>query len=133
MDYVKSNFLEMNLWTVEHFFPHFRVPLVLLVPQSEEKSVQLVRGSSFRSDFIKKSYFKHSNSFQYLLINYLAINLDATNWLNFLIAESECKFNPAMPNRYTQWCCYLHLKLKIYAKETPEFSRVHSYHDFVGG
>ena len=57
MDYVKSNFLEMNLWTVEHFFPHFRVPLVLLVPQSEEKSVQLVRGSSFRSDILQNPDF----------------------------------------------------------------------------
>ena len=40
MDYVRSHFGKMNLWPVEHFFTHFRVPLVLQVPQSEEKSVQ---------------------------------------------------------------------------------------------
>ena len=48
----------MNLWTIEHFFPHFGVPVVLEVPQSEEKSVQLVRGSSFRSDFLQNQYFR---------------------------------------------------------------------------
>ena len=49
----------MNLWTIEHFFPHFGVPVVLEVPQSEEKSVQLVRGSSFRSDFLQNPYFSN--------------------------------------------------------------------------
>ena len=46
----------MNLLPVEHFFPYFGVPVedgvVLQVPQSEEKSVQLVRGSSFQGDFL---------------------------------------------------------------------------------
>ena len=32
----------MNLWPVEYFFPYF---LAGLAPKSEEKSVQLVRGS----------------------------------------------------------------------------------------
>ena len=31
---------------------------ILEVPQSEEKSVQLVRGSSFRSDFLQNPYGK---------------------------------------------------------------------------
>ena len=43
----------MNLWPVEHL----GVPAVLEVPQSEEKSVQLVRGSSFWSDFLQNPYF----------------------------------------------------------------------------
>ena len=45
----------MHLWPVEHFFPHFLVPVVLEVPQSEEKSVQLVH--SERSDFLQNPYF----------------------------------------------------------------------------
>jgi hypothetical protein len=35
----------MNLWPVEHFFPHFLAGLALIRPKSEEKSVQLLRGS----------------------------------------------------------------------------------------
>ena len=27
MDYIRSHFGKMNLWPVEHFFPHFGVPL----------------------------------------------------------------------------------------------------------
>ena len=44
----------MNLWPVEHFF---------FSPQSEEKSVQMVRGSSFRSDFLQNPYFKYLYKF----------------------------------------------------------------------
>ena len=35
----------MNLWPVERFFPQFLARLVLIWPKSEDKSVQLVRGS----------------------------------------------------------------------------------------
>ena len=52
----------MNLWPVEHFVPHFRVHVVLEVPQSEEKSVQLVRGTFFRSDFLQNTYFSNFSS-----------------------------------------------------------------------
>ena len=57
MDFVRSHFGKMNLWPVEHLSPHFGVPVVLPVPQSEEKNVQLVRGLSFRSDFLHNPYF----------------------------------------------------------------------------
>ena len=86
MDFVRSHFGKMNLWPVEHFFPHFRhelfpgssscfrVPAVLEVPQNEEKSVQLVKGSSFRSDFSHNPYFSK-----------IQINLGIENWLNLPI------------------------------------------------
>ena len=56
----------MNLWPVEHFFEHichhFWVGLLfhlLHPPKSDDKYAQkLVRGSSFRSDFIQNPYFK---------------------------------------------------------------------------
>ena len=58
----------MNLWPVEHFFEHisdhFWVGLLLHLlhpPKSDDKyaqkSVQLIRGSSFRSDFLQNPYF----------------------------------------------------------------------------
>ena len=37
----------MQLWPVEHFFHHKRVPVILQVPFCDEKSVQLVRVASF--------------------------------------------------------------------------------------
>ena len=45
----------MNLWPVEHFFPQFGVPVYCKVPQIEEKSVQLVRGSFVKKWLLKKS------------------------------------------------------------------------------
>ena len=62
----------MNLWPVEHFFEHIchdfwvglllpPVGLLLHPPKSDDKyaqkSVQLVRGSSFWSDFLQIPYF----------------------------------------------------------------------------
>ena len=44
----------MSLWPVEHFLPHFGVSVVY---GSEEKSVQLVKGSSFRNDLLQNPYF----------------------------------------------------------------------------
>ena len=73
MDFVRSHFGKMRLWPVEHFFEHichhFWVGLLLQLlhpPKSDDKyaqkSVQLVRGSSFRSDFLKNPYFSTLNS-----------------------------------------------------------------------
>ena len=55
----------MNLWEVEHFFEHichdFLVGLLLHLSKSDDKyaqkSVQLVRGSAFWSDFLQNPYF----------------------------------------------------------------------------
>ena len=55
----------MNLWPIEHFFEpichHFWVGLLLQPTKSDneyaQKNVQLVRGSSFRSDFLQNPYF----------------------------------------------------------------------------
>ena len=73
MDFVKSHFGKMTLWPVEHFFEqichHFWVgatanPLGVTAnqPKSDDKyaqkSVQLVRGLSFRSDFLPNPYFR---------------------------------------------------------------------------
>ena len=44
----------MHLWPVEHFFPPRSV---LIWKKTEEKSVQPVRGASFRSDFSSNLYF----------------------------------------------------------------------------
>ena len=54
----------MHLWPVEHFFHHKRVPVV---PFCDEKRVQLVRGASFRSDFLQNPYFKFT--FQNWMLN----------------------------------------------------------------
>ena len=46
MDFVRSHFGKMQLWTVEHFMKYYTS-----VPVCEEKSVQLFRVAFFRSDF----------------------------------------------------------------------------------
>ena len=50
--------LQMNLDLANTFSSHFGVPVVLQVPQSEKKSVQLVRDSSLRSDLISNPTFR---------------------------------------------------------------------------
>ena len=45
----------LHLWPVEHFLPHFGVPLVLQVPKSEEKSVQQVKGAFGKKWLLTKS------------------------------------------------------------------------------
>ena len=55
----------MNLWPVEYFFEHIRHHLCVGATASPAKSddkyaqknVELVRGSSFHSDFLQKPYF----------------------------------------------------------------------------
>ena len=62
----------MKLWPVEHFFEHIchhfwvglllhPVGLLLHPPKSDDKyaqkTVQLVRGSTFQSDFLQNPYF----------------------------------------------------------------------------
>ena len=49
MDFVRGHFFMNKPPPVEHFFPQFGVPYSIQVPQIEEKSVQLARGS-----FVKK-------------------------------------------------------------------------------
>ena len=80
MDFVKSHFWTKNLWPVEDFFGdhffehicyHFWVGLFLSpvrcnthAPKSDDKyaqkSVQMVRGSSLRSNFIQNPYFSNT-------------------------------------------------------------------------
>ena len=51
MDLVRSHFGKMNLRQVEHFFEHIWMGATVNPPKSDDKyaqkSVQLVRGSSF--------------------------------------------------------------------------------------
>ena len=53
----------MKLWAVEHCFHHFWVGATANPPKSDDKyaqkSVQLVRGSSFRSDFLQNPFFNN--------------------------------------------------------------------------
>ena len=62
----------MNIWLVEHFFEHIchhfwvgATGATANPPKSDDKyaqkSVQLVRGSSFRSDFLQNPYFSFKN------------------------------------------------------------------------
>ena len=63
--FVKSHLEKMKLWAVENFFEHichlFWVSATANPPKSDDKyaqkSVQLLRGSSFRSYFLQNSYF----------------------------------------------------------------------------
>ena len=86
----------MNLWPVEHFFEHIYhhfwvglllppVGLLLHPPKSDDKyaqkSVQLVRGSSFRSDFLQNPYFNTTTTM-------FTINHYSTNTWTFLIYSS---------------------------------------------
>ena len=62
MDFVRSYFgTNEPLTSFKHFFPHFLTGCAAnqekSEEKSEEKSVQLVRASSFRSDFLQNSYF----------------------------------------------------------------------------
>ena len=63
----------MNLWAVEHFLDIFLIKIrfllsnVLIRGESNfddkyvEKSVQLVRGSSFQNDLLQNPYFKYTH------------------------------------------------------------------------
>ena len=57
MDFIRSHFEKMNFWSVEHFFItkgylyYYRYPFVM------KKNVLLVRGASFRTDFLQNPYF----------------------------------------------------------------------------
>ena len=72
MEFVKSHFEKENLWPVKHFFEHIchhfwvaatanQLGATVNPSKSDDKyaqkSVQLVRGSSFWSDFLQNSYF----------------------------------------------------------------------------
>ena len=50
MDFVRSHFGKMNLWAVEHYFSSF-------CGTWSTRSVQLVKGSSFQSDFLQNPCF----------------------------------------------------------------------------
>jgi hypothetical protein len=74
MNFVTSHFEKMNLLPFEHFFQHichhFWVGLlgaIAKIPKSDdkhvEKSVQLVRGSSFQNDLLQNPYFSQFHDF----------------------------------------------------------------------
>ena len=48
----------LTSWTLFFITKGYQVPVVLQVSFCDEKSVQLVRGASFRSDFLQNPYFK---------------------------------------------------------------------------
>jgi hypothetical protein len=54
MDFVKSHFGKMQLWIVEHFHLHKKVPVVI---NHNIRSVQLFRVAFFRIDFFQNPYF----------------------------------------------------------------------------
>ena len=57
----------MHLWQVEHFFYHLRLPLVLQVPKSDEKSGQM----SIRKEvtFLQSHYFSQVIEFPLWVVN----------------------------------------------------------------
>ena len=60
MDFVRSHFGKMKLWPVEHFWLTFFPDQHWISTDLEKKwakSVQLVRVSFFRSDFLQNPYF----------------------------------------------------------------------------
>ena len=77
MDFVKSPFEKLQLWIVEQFHLHKKLPAVmnhnmiffkcydslLQVPFCEEKTVQLFRVAFFRRDFFRNPYFSNTISF----------------------------------------------------------------------
>ena len=60
MDFVRIHFVKMNLWPVEHFFEHIchHFWVGATANKYAQKSVQLVRGSSLRSEFLQSPYFR---------------------------------------------------------------------------
>ena len=63
MDFVKSHFEKMKLWPVEHFWLTFFPDQHWSAADLEKKwakSVQLVRVSFFRSDFLQNPYFSRT-------------------------------------------------------------------------
>ena len=54
-----------SLWKDEHTYHHF-LPATANPPKSDgkyaQKSVQLVRGSSLRNDFLQNPYFNHTHT-----------------------------------------------------------------------
>ena len=61
MDFVRSRFGKMKLWPVEHFWLTFFPDQCWFSADLEKKwakSVQLVRVSFFRSDFLQNPYFR---------------------------------------------------------------------------
>ena len=76
MDFIRSGFGKMHLLPVEHFFPPFFSISVLIWKKTEEKIVQLVRGASFRGDFLQNPYF----------------NTESTDFLSMAIKPTPTKF-----------------------------------------
>ena len=78
MDFVKSHFGKMQLWIVEHFHLHRKVPVVInhnvwffkcydslvQVPFCEDESVQLFRVAFCQSDFLQNPYFSEDICYQ---------------------------------------------------------------------
>ena len=79
MDSVTSHFGKVNLWPdFQHICHHFWLGLILHPanpPKSHdkyvEKSVQLVRGSSFRNDLLQNPYFRNSDKAKVLSLEVL--------------------------------------------------------------
>ena len=97
----------MNLWPVEHFFENichlFWVGAIGATenpPKSDEKyaqkSVQLVRGSSFLSDFLQNPYFKRVRAICHDDSLWKKINLYfktiPAEFINYILIYGNCKY-----------------------------------------
>ena len=93
MDFERSQFGKMQLWIVEHFHLHKKVPvlmnhniwivcydLLLQVPFCEDEIVQLFRVAFCRSDFLQNPYFSFLLQLVYLFI-YTGTHYTAPIWL----------------------------------------------------
>ena len=84
MDFERSQFGKMQLWIVDHFHLHKKVPvlmnhniwkivcydLLLQVPFCEDESFQLFRVAFFRRDFFQNPYFNHQFGFYQFSIKF---------------------------------------------------------------
>ena len=87
MDFVRSPFRKMQLWIVEHFFLHKKVPVVMnhiiryfqmlwFITTGtffEEKCVQLVRVAFFRRDFFQNQSPADPTFGQFLISSWMEI------------------------------------------------------------
>ena len=89
MDIVRSHLEKMNLWPVEHFFVGATAD-----DKYAQKSVQLVRGSSFRSDYLQNPYFitKKGTDFYYVS-KYMNMNDNVDQKSRFLKTRGKTLFN----------------------------------------
>ena len=120
MDFVKSHLEKMKLWPVEHFWLTFFPDQHWICADLEKKwakSVQLVRVSFFRSDFLQNPYFKN-------WILPMAV-WDCNSWLRLY----ECKITLHWNRKiwiifvaFSYWLPRRSIVYKIFLSTTPKFN-----------